>query len=71
MVSMYSALLRLIIVPVLLYVAATSGTADRMVVLEIGARKPQNERRATMMSFRECGRRSYISSGISTYDVYC
>jgi hypothetical protein len=53
-------------VPVLLYVAATSGTAERMVVLEIGARKPQKERRATMITFRDGASRSYTSSGIST-----
>jgi hypothetical protein len=66
MKSIYRALLKLMIVPVLLYVAATSGTADRMVVLEIGAKKLQKERSATMMCFREGERRSYISSGIST-----
>jgi hypothetical protein len=38
--------------PVLLYVAATSGTAAKMVVLEIGARKLQKERSATITTFR-------------------
>jgi hypothetical protein len=44
--------------PVLLYVAATSGTAAKMVVLEIGARKLQKERSATITTFREFGSRS-------------
>jgi hypothetical protein len=56
--SIYRALDKLIIVPVLLYVAATSGTAAKIVVLEIGARKLQKERSATMTTFREFGSRS-------------
>ena len=68
--SIYRALLKFMIVPVLLYVAATSGTAARMVVLEIGARKLQKESRATMTSFRDGDRRSYISSGISIQELY-
>jgi hypothetical protein len=51
--NIYRALLKLIIVPVLLYVAATSGTAARMVVDDIGARKLQKARSATMITFRE------------------
>jgi hypothetical protein len=69
MKTRYRALLKFMMVPVLLYVAATSGTAARMVVLEIGARKLQKERRATMTSFRDGASRSYISSGISTYEL--
>lgn len=69
--TIYRALLKLMIVPVLLYVAATSGTAARMVVEEIGARKEQNDNRATMTSFLEGFIRSYTSSGTSTYEVYC
>ena len=65
MKSIYKALLKLMIVPVLWYVAATSGTADKMVVLEIGARKLQKDSSATMICFREGERRSYISSGTS------
>jgi hypothetical protein len=54
--------------PVLLYSEATSGTADRMEVLEIGARKPQKESRATMIVLRRDDSTSYTSSGISTYE---
>jgi hypothetical protein len=50
--SIYSALLILITVPVVLYSDATSGIADRIVVLPIGDRKLQYETSATMMCFR-------------------
>ena len=56
--NIYRALLKLMIVPLLLYVAATSGIAAKIVVDEIGARKLQKERSATMITFRECGSRS-------------
>lgn len=51
--NIYSALLILIIVPVVLYSDATSGIADNTVVLPIGDRKLQYETSATMMYFRE------------------
>ena len=54
------------IVPVLLYVAATSGTAARIVVEEIGAKNEQNDKRATMIIFRDGDSLSYTSSGTST-----
>ena len=63
---MYRALLKLMIVPVLLYVAATSGTAARIVVEEIGAKNEQNDKRATMTIFRDGDSLSYTSSGTST-----
>ena len=63
---MYRALLKLMIVPVLLYVAATSGTAARIVVEEIGAKNEQNDKRATMIIFRDGDSLSYTSSGTST-----
>jgi hypothetical protein len=50
----YSALLRLMMVPVVLNSAATSGTAGRTEVLEIGARKAQKDSRITMTTFL-CG----------------
>jgi hypothetical protein len=56
--SIYRALLKFMIVPVLLYVAATSGTAAKIVVDEIGARKLQKARSDTMTTFRDGGRRS-------------
>lgn len=64
--NIYKALLKLIIVPVLLYVAATSGTAAKMVVEDIGAKKEQKDRRVTMTTFLEGFMRSYTSSGTST-----
>ena len=54
------------IVPVLLYVAATSGTAARIVVEEIGAKNEQNDKRATMTILRDGDSLSYTSSGTST-----
>jgi hypothetical protein len=41
------------IVPGVAYSAATSGTAARTVVLEMGERKLQKERRVTMIILRE------------------
>jgi hypothetical protein len=58
MKSIYRALLKLTTVPVLLYVAATSGTAAKIVVLEMGARKLQKESRVTMMTFLDGDKRS-------------
>lgn len=52
MKSMYSAFDILIIDPSVLYVAATSGTADKTVVEETGARKLQKDIAATMIIFR-------------------
>jgi hypothetical protein len=59
---MYKALDTLMIEPSVLYVAATSGTADNTVVDEIGARKLQNATTVTMMVFRRSEKRLYISS---------
>lgn len=50
--SMYNAFEMLIIDPSVLKVAATSGTADKTVVDETGARKLQNDIAATMTIFR-------------------
>lgn len=51
--SMYNALLALMMVPVVLYVAATSGTAASTVVDAIGAKKEQKARTDTMPIFFE------------------
>jgi hypothetical protein len=67
--NIYKALLKLMIVPVLLYVDATSGIADRIVVLDIGARKLQNDSRQTMTTFLDSGSLSYTSSGTSTKEL--
>ena len=50
--SIYRALLRLMIVPVVLNVSLTSGTADKTVVLANGAKKEQKLMMATITSFR-------------------
>lgn len=50
--SMYSAFDTLMIEPSVLNVAATSGTADRTVVDDIGAKKLQNDMTATRIFFR-------------------
>jgi hypothetical protein len=52
--SMYNALLALMMVPVVLYVAATSGTAASTVVDAMGARKEQKARTDTMPIFFPC-----------------
>jgi len=52
MKSMYKAFETLMIDPSVLNVAATSGTADKTVVEDIGARKLQNDIAATMTIFR-------------------
>lgn len=49
----YKALLKLMTVPVLLYVEATSGTAAKIVVEDIGAKKEQYDSKATMTTFLE------------------
>lgn len=67
--SMYIALVTLMIVPVVLYSAATSGVAASTLVLEKGARKEQTDINVTMTSFR-CGEnRSYTESGTSTKEL--
>jgi len=43
---------RLIVVPFVLNVSATSGTAANTLVEEIGERKLQNESKATIIIFR-------------------
>jgi hypothetical protein len=58
------------IVPVLWYVDATSGIADNIVVLEIGAKKLQKESKATIVNFFEFDSLSYTSSGISIHEVH-
>ena len=52
MKSMYKALETLMIDPSVLNVSATSGTAESTVVLEMGAKKLQNETTATMTILR-------------------
>jgi hypothetical protein len=49
--NIYSAFDKLIMLPVVLYCAATSGTADRTVVLLIGARNEQKDTSATSTDF--------------------
>lgn len=56
----------LTIAPVVEYSSAISGVAASTVVLEMGARNEQNDKRKTMISFRCAGSLSYTSSGIST-----
>ena len=51
---MYRALLASTMLPVVLKVLATSGTADKMEVEETGARKEQNDSTATIKLLR-CG----------------
>lgn len=55
MKSIYKAFVKFMIVPVVSYCAATSGTAAKTVVLEIGDRKLQNERRVVIIIFLPCG----------------
>jgi hypothetical protein len=51
--SIYSALLILMMLPVVWYSLATSGIADNTVVLPMGDRKLQYEISATITRFRE------------------
>lgn len=51
MKSIYKAFVKLMIVPVVSYSAATSGTAVKTVVLDIGERKLQNESKVVIMIF--------------------
>lgn len=62
MKAMYKALDRLIIDPSQWNVAATSGTADKTVVEEAGARKLQKDMTATMIIFRRSENRLYLWS---------
>lgn len=50
--AMYPALLALMTEPVVWNSAATSGVAARMLVLEMGDRKAQNDMTATMTALR-------------------
>lgn len=52
MKTRYNAFERLMIVPLELYVLATSGMADSTAVDEMGARNPQNERTPVIIIFR-------------------
>lgn len=61
----YIALLKLMIVPVVANVLATSGTADRTVVDDIGARNPQKASTHVMTTLRWGDSRSYTESSIS------
>lgn len=63
----YSALERLIIEPLVLKVAATSGTAASTAVDEIGARNPQNDRMAVIKIFLLGVNLLYTASPISAY----
>lgn len=65
MKAKYKALLALIILPVVLKVSATSGIPERIDVEEIGARKEQKERTATMMILRDGEKRRYCSASTS------
>ena len=67
MKTMYPALLKLMMDPVVPYSSATSGVADRTLVLETGERKAQNESTATMSLFLALLRRLYTSSPVSQY----
>lgn len=58
MKSMYKALTRLMMEPVVEYSAATSGVAASTDVLETGDRNEQNDKRKTMTSFLCGGSRS-------------
>ena len=58
---MYRALDKLMIEPEVLYVAATSGTAAKMVVDETGDRKPHKDRMAVMAYLRRGENRVYCS----------
>jgi hypothetical protein len=51
MKSIYKAFVRLIIVPVVPYSAATSGTAAKTVVLDMGDRKLQKDSNVVIMIF--------------------
>jgi hypothetical protein len=55
MKSRYKAFVKLMIVPVVSYSAATSGTAAKTVVLDIGERKLQNESKVVIMIFLPSG----------------
>ena len=57
------------IVPVVLYVSLTSGTADSTVVDANGAKNEQNEMIATMTSFRLGGIRSYIAGSMDICEL--
>lgn len=61
----YRALLALIILPVVLYVDATSGIPDRIDVEEMGARNEQNDSTATITILREGEKRKYCSASTS------
>ena len=52
MKTKYKALLKLMILPFVLYSVATSGVADNMAVDESGARRPQNDNIAVMIILR-------------------
>lgn len=58
----YTAFVILIIVPVVLKVAATSGTADSTAVDDTGARNPQRARTAVITTFRWGDSLSYTLS---------
>lgn len=65
--TMYAALLTLMMDPVVSYSAATSGVAARMAVLETGDRKEQKDRMVTMVALRRLENLSYTSSPDSRY----
>lgn len=67
MKTMYAALLRLMMEPDVLYSAATSGVADKTLVLDTGERKAQKDSTATMTLLRLLLSRSYTSSPVSQY----
>jgi hypothetical protein len=61
----YRALLALMMLPVVLYVLATSGIPERIEVEEIGARKEQNDSTNTITILRVGEKRRYCSASTS------
>jgi hypothetical protein len=67
--SMYIALVTLMMVPVVSYSAATSGVAASTLVLENGAKKEHTAISVTTTIFRRLENRSYTESGTSTKEL--
>lgn len=65
MKTRYRAFDKLMMLPLVLYVVATSGMAERMVVEEMGARKPQSDKTHVMTTLRRSLKRSYWAASIS------
>jgi len=67
MKAKYNALLKLMMVPVEWNSAATSGIAARIVVDEIGAKKPHTESTHVITTFLWLEKRSYCAASASTW----